>query len=224
MKPKCDRCEQDATVTEVVVKDGKRLERHLCEKCAREAGIAIQSTPIDKLVSSFLNSQVVVSQSSSGPSPESAGKKGVANACKSCGLAYAEFKQKGLLGCPECYKAFESQLAPLIERAHQGSTHHVGKTPHRGEPDDAHRERLALLRKQLTEAIAAEQYERAALLRDELTRRAPAATEPTVRRVTRQDELSEAAEPAAERRPRARSKKPGGMGGTGSGGKAGSDS
>src|ERR1043166_5777332 len=33
---KCEKCELEATVHELRVVNGKRVERHLCEKCARE--------------------------------------------------------------------------------------------------------------------------------------------------------------------------------------------
>ena len=36
-------------------------------------------------------------------------------ACPGCGLAYAEFKAKGRLGCPRCYAAFGPVLIPLLE-------------------------------------------------------------------------------------------------------------
>jgi protein arginine kinase activator len=118
-------------------------------------------------------------------SPAGAGT-GSAGVCGSCGLTFEEFRHKGVLGCAQCYAAMEPQLGPLIERAHEGATHHVGKVPRRlsrGETTAAaeraarllgtmkdHQERIRLLRKQLAEAVGAEQYERAAAIRDELRR------------------------------------------------------
>ena len=34
--------------------------------------------------------------------------------CPSCGRTYGEFAETLLLGCPLCYKTFETELAPLI--------------------------------------------------------------------------------------------------------------
>src|SRR5690606_11035078 len=110
--------------------------------------------------------------------------------CRACSTTYAEFRQSGLLGCPECYRSFETQLGPLLERAHEGATHHVGKVPIRAltrsrmaaqsgrgpgveavlGDAQARAERIKALRRQMEEAIQAEQYERAAELRDELRR------------------------------------------------------
>ncbi|MDX2115759.1 MAG: UvrB/UvrC motif-containing protein [Planctomycetota bacterium] len=157
MKRKCDRCSAEATVHEVMIRNGEKVEKHLCEACAREEGVAVAShAPINELITSFVMSQA-------GAQP--AAKPG---ACAGCGMNFAEFRQSGLLGCSECYKAFEPQLGPMIERAHEGATHHTGKTPRRGVGAVDRQERIVVLRRQLSEAIAAEQYERAAALRDEL--------------------------------------------------------
>lgn len=175
---KCDNCDNEATVHELTVKSGIKVEKHLCDQCAREQGIAVQShPPIADLITKHL-----MQQSMAGPTRPPPRKL---NACSSCGLSYAEFRQGGLLGCPECYKAFEEQLGPLLERAHEGATHHVGKAPRRlllatqsrGDGDEAEAliggpderaERITLLRKHLQQAVHAEQYERAAQIRDEL--------------------------------------------------------
>lgn len=50
---KCDLCDQEATVHEQTIRAGKVSERHLCERCAREAGISINpAAPLTSLLSS----------------------------------------------------------------------------------------------------------------------------------------------------------------------------
>jgi protein-arginine kinase activator protein McsA len=44
-------------------------------------------------------------------------------------LAFAQFRNNGLLGCGACYAAFEGLLSPMLARAHEGGTHHVGRKP-----------------------------------------------------------------------------------------------
>ena len=157
MKRKCDRCESEATVHEVTIRDGRKEERHLCEGCAKAEGLAsVQHSPLEQLVTKF-----ALAQSGSREATRT-------GACPDCGLTFAEFRRDGLLGCGACYKAFESLLGALIERAHEGATHHVGKTPRRAGGIVDRQERIRFLRKQLSDAIAAEEYERAAKLRDEL--------------------------------------------------------
>jgi len=158
MKRKCDRCDREATVHEVTIKDGAKVEKHLCESCAREEGVVVQAhAPINELITKF-----VMSHSGQGATATRS------QACGACGLKYQEFRQHGLLGCAECYKSFESQLGPLVERAQDGATHHIGKAPASVVGSVDRQQRIVTLRKQLTDAIAAEQYERAAQLRDQL--------------------------------------------------------
>lgn len=159
---KCDQCDNEATVHEVTITNGIKGERHLCERCAT----AVQ--PVSLPIAQALT-QVVATHARAAMKP---------GACPACGLTFAEFKQHGLLGCPDCYAAFESSLAPLLERAHEGGVAHTGKRPqHAGEvpndpkPESAvleRLERLQRIRRELELAIKAEQYERAAKLRDEL--------------------------------------------------------
>jgi protein arginine kinase activator len=177
---KCDRCDKEATVHEVVVRGGKKVEKHLCEACAREEGIVVQSeSPLSELLGKYVQSKSDPEPAKPPPTPEVRGA-----ACPSCGLVYSDFRKSGLLGCPECYRAFESQLGPLLERTHEGATNHTGKIPRRalaasrlaghgedllGSAEERTR-RVTTLRRQLGEAIESEQYERAAKLRDEIQR------------------------------------------------------
>lgn len=160
----CDTegCPNEATVSETVIRGGKRVEKHLCEQCARKQGLVVQQhVPISELLSKFVVQQ-------SGGAAKSAEKSAH---CPSCSMTWAQFRQNGVLGCAECYRAFESDLSPLIERAHEGGTHHVGKAPRRAGGAAAAQvvqTRLAAIRRELEQAVATEQYERAARLRDEL--------------------------------------------------------
>lgn len=183
--PKCDRCAAEATVHEVTVKGGVPKERHLCERCAQELGVHPKSaTPPLKAILTEIIASSQVAQSPSGAPAETQ-----ASHCRQCGMPYSQFRASGLLGCPECYRTFEGLLAPLLARAHEGGTHHVGRKPARlGESEpastvtakaevDTHaeveaerRSRAAVLRRKLAEAVASEQYEVAAKLRDELLR------------------------------------------------------
>ena len=80
------------------------------------------------------------------------------------------------INCPLCgceknelfLNAFEKQLAPLIERAQNGATHHRGKSPRRAGSSIDRTHLIRQLSKELDQAVAAEQYERAAKLRDRL--------------------------------------------------------
>lgn len=159
MKRKCDLCDREATVHDLTIKNGRQVEKHLCEQCAKDEGVAVQQhAPINELITKFVLSHAGVTDAAK-----------PVGACPSCGMTFADFKSTAQLGCAACYVAFEAQLSPVLERSHEGATHHVGKSPGRREGAGERLERIRLLRKQLSDAVAAEQYERAAALRDELT-------------------------------------------------------
>src|SRR5205823_13521795 len=96
-------------------------------------------------------------------------QKEAGSGCEHCGVSWAEFRQSGLLGCQHDYQQFEKDLTPLLQRAHEGATHHVGKVPTRaGAAAGVPRKRKAVdagkLKKELAAAVEAEDYERAAKL------------------------------------------------------------
>lgn len=184
---RCEHCDAEATIHEVIIHAGRKRERHLCEACARKAGLSSDPhTPIAQLISSFmLGPAQEPAEPSKAPAPAPT-PRAVAK-CAGCGTTYSSFKETGLLGCPACYDAFAERLGPLIERAHEGACHHVGKFPRRALRDcrslgDRDRveillgsarereERLEAIRKALAKAVRDEDYERAAMLRDELNR------------------------------------------------------
>ncbi len=154
---KCDLCSKPAVVHEVTVKGGVKKEIHLCEEHARKSGISMpHPQPLNQLLTQF-----VISQSGSRV-------QAVKTTCPTCDLSFAQFRQKGLVGCPDCYEVFEKYLVPLIERAQNGAVHHVGKTPRRSGASIDRQLQIQHLLRELDNAVAAEQYERAADLRDQL--------------------------------------------------------
>jgi protein arginine kinase activator len=174
---KCDNCAKDAKVHLTEIRSGQKIEKHLCEQCAAKQGeLAIKPhTPINELLSNFVQQQVL---------------NQVATAvCEHCGMTWAEFRSGGLFGCQHDYDLFEKDLTPLLQRAHEGATHHVGKKPVRlggGGPGPAGEvvpgaegaegtkavrkpgRELSRLRQELERAVENEDYERAAELRDKI--------------------------------------------------------
>ena len=160
----CQRCKKArATVHLTDCGDGEARERHLCDACAEQEGLTLkQSMP----VASFLEQFVKHTQ---GLRVENIAKL----CCPDCGMTFAEFRQNGLLGCPNDYTVFESFLLPLLERAHDGASHHAGLTPGAtgepaGPPGRKEPVKLSHLRRELEQAVANEKYELAARLRDQI--------------------------------------------------------
>lgn len=159
---KCDFCNKPAVVHETTVKSGVAKEIHLCRSCAEKAGVVIPGQPKP----AELLQQFVIATAAVPPRKAQTSKK---LACETCGTTFAEFRHTGTLGCPSCYEAFDKHLSPLIERAQGGATHHGGKRPRNGGASVDRAAQINRLLRELNSAVAAEQYERAAELRDRLS-------------------------------------------------------
>jgi protein arginine kinase activator len=155
---KCQICDSPATVHVSETVNKKKRELHLCERCARERNL-IPEQPGPQLDLKALLHLLM--------NPFPGGEEAVEDpptpgACEVCGLTLAEFKAEGRLGCQHDYEALRPALEPLLERIHR-STAHAGKAPRVV--------RVREWKKQMQKAVAAEDYEEAARLRD-LIRRA----------------------------------------------------
>lgn len=154
----CERCKKaQATFHLTDIKpSGEKVERHLCETCAGEAGLVQKpNVNINEILASFIASKGVATEVSE-------------LECGECGLTFVEFKNNGLLGCPADYDVFRKPLTAMMERAHDGAKHHIGKAPRSTGKERVVEQDVIRLRKQLEEAVTAEDYERAAKLRDRL--------------------------------------------------------
>lgn len=156
MKIKCDKCDRPATVHMTEITGNEKVEKHLCEECAASEGITIKANvPITQLLEDFVLATT-------------AGAEVADLQCDVCGLTFTEFRHAGLLGCPHDYDAFEKALVPMLQRAHEGAMQHIGKAPQRAGSDQARLNTILRLRAELKNAITAEDYERAADLRDRI--------------------------------------------------------
>lgn len=156
----CDKCDRPATNISVEIIKGEKIRKNLCDLHAAEDGIpgkAAQHTPINELLTKF-----VQAHSGAEEPPELQ--------CGHCNMSFNQFRQHSILGCPVCYEAFEAPLSALLERAHEGGTHHVGKVPRRVGASEQRQQQVLRMRKRLGEAVEAEDYELAARLRDDIQR------------------------------------------------------
>jgi len=156
----CQKCGlRPATIHMTKIVGGKKTELHLCEECARESGEMIFIPPL--AFGNFLAGLI------NGGSLGGRAEVDAANQCPVCGKTYADFVQSGKLGCRNCYLQFEEQLAPLIRRIH-GSDRHTGKVPARTGGVVRLRREIEDLKMELARAVAREEYEKAAGLRDRI--------------------------------------------------------
>lgn len=154
----CENCKSNtAIIHSVMIINGKKHERYLCNDCARGEQFSMPS-----LINILSGLQVVRRV------------EGEELKC-ACGNTFSNFQNTGLLGCAQCYTTFKTELKPVIKRAQGGKALHTGRRPKRyisaaaatqddiGLPSEAES-----IKAELETAVKEERYERAAELRDRL--------------------------------------------------------
>ncbi|MBP5509689.1 MAG: UvrB/UvrC motif-containing protein [Kiritimatiellae bacterium] len=173
---KCEICHTaDAETVFIREESGKQRELYVCRKCAAHAQASTSSRRprsgngakdaenavsalrpvLDELFGAAFEILDYAVKDRHRPS--------VDPSCPACGLTRNEWRKNTTLGCPACYKAFASELLPLI-RDEQNADRHVGKVP----PKYRETAKRDELQRALRAAVDAQDYERAALLREEL--------------------------------------------------------
>lgn len=162
----CQVCkERSATIHLTEINNGQRCESHLCQQCAQQQGLSIQTKiPLDELMNTLLSSQK--EKAAQQGKPQLSGDP--EHACPNCGMTLGRFAKTPLLGCPHDYTEFQTELLPLIEQNHNGQSHHCGKVPAHVCENDRNEVERNKLRRQLDQAVKNEDYEAAAKLRDQI--------------------------------------------------------
>ena len=159
----CTACKKAlATIHILDLQDGEVVRQQaLCGNCAESSG-AVHSKSTMKISTQALE-ELIGSLKSEGP----AGETEINPACPACAMSATEFRTRGRLGCPRCYDTFHKLLLPLLARIHD-ATSHRGRFATQQPGGQAQPNTMQRLRNRLDEAIKAEDYERAANLRDEI--------------------------------------------------------
>ena len=158
---KCQRCSKPATFHITDIERGKPQEFHFCDEHAREhldpSREATATLAMGKLAEGLIKGGIGSREAS--PADK--------QTCPLCSLTFLEFRNSGRLGCPHDYEVFRDELMPLLESIHD-ETRHSGKVPRRAPRGSQKQTVLMQRRNDLKRAIAAEDYESAARLRDEI--------------------------------------------------------
>ena len=151
----CKEKEAKVHLTQIV---GEKMQKvDLCEECAKHKGVNDPAgfSLADLLLG--LGASQEMEQAAGGPELK----------CPSCGFTQADFKKAGRLGCSECYVTFAEGLEALLKSMHKGIKH-VGKIPQILQQSRDLSEKLKSLQKKLDKAVEEEDFEQAAVVRDEM--------------------------------------------------------
>lgn len=154
----CCVCKQKEATVHLTQIAGEKMQKvDLCEECAKEKGV---NDP-----AGFSLADLLLGLGASQEMEEAAG--GTELKCPQCGFSQADFKKAGRLGCAQCYDTFSDGLETMLKTMHKG-TRHKGKVPValRGAQDL--KDKLAACQKKLEKAVAEENFEQAAQVRDEI--------------------------------------------------------
>jgi len=157
---KCELCGKRESVVHVQQAIGNEtVDIYLCEECAHEKGISSSSDKVDLSLTQLLTGLLDFKRA--GEIEEEVSE------CPTCGLSVQEFKKDGFLGCPDCYASFASHIRGVHKRL-SGMSRHRGKLPRKlltYKELLVDRERL---KSRLTDAVTREDYETAAVIRDQI--------------------------------------------------------
>jgi len=144
----CESCGKNpATVHVTQISQDESVVFHLCETCAAQKGIqiTIQDEPIEPAVQPQL----------------------AALSCPRCGTTSSTIKKEGRAGCSHCYVVFNNEFTRILRQIH-GTSRHKGKK--RGDmlTISYNLNDINKLKDDLKAAVQSENFEEAALLRDEI--------------------------------------------------------
>ncbi len=155
----CEECKlNEASYTVSVMVGDEVVTRHLCGDCMAKMNMDVASGNIKSLLSSIL------SAITGNDTPEAKREEVV---CPRCHTTLSQFTRTGRLGCPACYEAFHEQLQPMLLQIH-GRVQHAGRQPLCSEDAQRTRSRQEELTRRMAQAVAIEDFETAAQLRDQL--------------------------------------------------------
>jgi len=161
MKCEVETCDNEATVHLTEIRDGKKHEMHLCERCASEKGLpGKQHFSISDLLAG-------IAGQAQAQAAQKGGKRAREIACPVCGATLSQFQSSGRFGCPDCYVTFKDDVQGLVEKIHD-SSQHVGKVPRRISSDISLQKDIRQLQVDLRKAVRREDYEKAAAIRDQI--------------------------------------------------------
>lgn len=154
----CQNCKRnDASVHIKRIVSGESAEIHLCTSCAVSMGLsdsAVSFSPVKDVFGNIFSS---------------ADLKPVNRLirCETCGFSFEDVMNTGGLGCPDCYRVFSAKLRPVLGKIH-GRAAFKGKIPVSKNEINLREKKIEALKERLTAAINEQEFELAAVLRDEI--------------------------------------------------------
>lgn len=161
---KCQSCgKKEATVKYYENINGNTQKLYFCSECADKLGVS-SIGDFSNLFSPIFTTM---------PEFDLLEKK----QCPNCGYTLEDYSNSGILGCQKCYEVFEKNLDEIFYKIHGKNRHiklsqtnkNVGNKTEKINNNDKNVEnKITKLKEELEECISKEEYEQAAIIRDEI--------------------------------------------------------
>ena len=162
----CEECGvNEACYTISVMMGGQITQRHLCADCMAKMNMNLAAGNVKHLLSAIMSAISGSVEEAAASAAEDVDSGLVV--CERCGTTLSQFTKSGKLGCPGCYQAFWERLTPMLQQIH-GRVQHAGRKPLDDEASQRRRMMYDRLIRQMEEAVEVEDFESAAVLRDQL--------------------------------------------------------
>ncbi len=162
----CQNCGKNEATTHVKrVVNGDTTETHLCAECAQHLGygdiFSGFGLNLDDFFGGFLGDSV---QKLAAPAEQR---------CPKCGNTFSDIVSSGRMGCSDCYRTFYDRLLPSIQRIHGRIKHNGKQAPAvkeitKKDDEGSLEDKLNGLKLKLKEAVENQEFEQAAIYRDEI--------------------------------------------------------
>ena len=164
----CDKCKKnEAKINLVKIINGEKQQIWLCEECAKNiSNIPFLSSIPDGAGFPFqeILNGLLTGVENAKPKME---KEKIKPVCLTCGLTYDEFQKTKKAGCSDCYIVFKDSIKSIIKNVY-GEKTYKGRIPSKAHKELFQRDKLKNLKHKLQILIEQEEYEKAAVIRDEI--------------------------------------------------------
>lgn len=156
----CEKCGKPASVIYKESINGKARELCLCADCAAKMGVGAKTAALPGFFDDDFFGALPLFSDLFAPQASAREER-----CPACGKTVRQIQKDGKFGCSQCYETFGKglDLKPFVGRGYRGEPL-TAPAQKEEKPED----RLKALKAELKRVLAAEEYEKAAGLRDQI--------------------------------------------------------
>lgn len=171
---KCDKCNNEANFEIHFIDNENKKTIHLCKDCYTKnisefmpklnlegENFKYFQEILSDLIGTIISSNVKKNLEEGKTSSDDI------KICSNCGTSLEEIISKGKFGCSQCYEDFKDEVTEILLQT-QGDMKHKGKVPERYEGIITLEGEIEAKEEILKDLIVSEDYEKAALVRDEI--------------------------------------------------------